>query len=456
MILAFRRPPEQAAMAGVALVIILWIFGIGSRIVSNTVNYAILDTMLLVINIGVVIVSGLAFVILIELEDVNLALTAWIRGLGWRTETQVIFIVIGISPMLEAMTGFGVSLIVTVPLLLSLFERPQALRVALGGMGIMPWGILGLPTVIGAELAHLSPSLLGQLSAITSAPVFLGLLIMSLWITGHREMRAYFIGWLAWMVFIINLYFVNRLAGPEIAGVSAGGSVVVMGLLVSRLRRNVSIMWPRRAWPYPALLGVILVMKLVIAWTGWDTSLVIRGAEVSWKPLASPALALAIVTFIFAIQCGRFNVIDLLMKRASKPLKTTFFFVLLSQFLLKAGFLEGEESALSHVNQTILAVWISIAGGIGGYITGSAVSANALLMAPITHIGSDHVKSLAAIQNSVAGHTALGSPTVISIISGLSKMTKSEEQRILSFGFFIDLINVVLVAGSGIFLAYFI
>nr|WP_080945409.1 amino acid ABC transporter permease [Delftia tsuruhatensis] len=72
------------------------------------------------------------------------------------------------------------SLIATVPLLLSLFERRAALRMALAGMAIMPWGTLGLATVIGASLAHVDAAALAAVSSLTSAPVFLVLGALSL------------------------------------------------------------------------------------------------------------------------------------------------------------------------------------------------------------------------------------------------------------------------------------
>ncbi len=96
------------------------------------------DTAVLFASTAFVIVPGLVFVIFIERMGVNLALSQWVRSLGLGRGDQVVFIVLGLAPLLEAMTGFGVSLIATVPLLLSLFERRVALRIALTGMAIMP------------------------------------------------------------------------------------------------------------------------------------------------------------------------------------------------------------------------------------------------------------------------------------------------------------------------------
>lgn len=172
MLVVLRRPPIHAAIAGTLLVIVLWLAGAADAWRSTTLLAATEDTAVLFASTAFVIVPGLTFVIVIERLGVNLALSQWVRSLGLRPGDQLVFIVLGLAPLLEAMTGFGVSLIATVPLLLSLFERRVALRIALAGMAIMPWGTLGLATVIGASLSHLDASALASTSALTSAPVF--------------------------------------------------------------------------------------------------------------------------------------------------------------------------------------------------------------------------------------------------------------------------------------------
>lgn len=172
MLVVLRRPPVHAAIAGTLLVVVLWLAGAADAWQPSSMVAAAQDTAVLFASTAFVIVPGLAFVIFIERLGVNLALSQWVRSLGLRRGDQVAFIVLGLAPLLEAMTGFGVSLIATVPLLLSLFERRVALRIALAGMAIMPWGTLGLATVIGASLAHLDAAALASTSALTSAPVF--------------------------------------------------------------------------------------------------------------------------------------------------------------------------------------------------------------------------------------------------------------------------------------------
>ena len=169
MLVVLRRPPVHAAMAGTLLVMVLWLAGAADAWRPDSVLAAARDTAVLFARTASVIVPGLAFVIFIERLGVNLALSQWVRSLGLGRGDQVVFIVLGLAPLLEAMTGFGVSLIATVPLLMGLFTRQSGMKIALAGMVIMPWGTLGLATVIGALLAHLPAETLGSHSALISA-----------------------------------------------------------------------------------------------------------------------------------------------------------------------------------------------------------------------------------------------------------------------------------------------
>ena len=130
--------PVMAASSA-ALVALLWLVDAWmarGTAASGAALAAARDTGVLFLSTAFVIVPGLGFVILIERMGVNQALSQWVRSLGLGPADQVVFIVLGLAPLLEAMTGFGVSLIATVPLLLSLFERRPALRMALAGMAM--------------------------------------------------------------------------------------------------------------------------------------------------------------------------------------------------------------------------------------------------------------------------------------------------------------------------------
>lgn len=456
LILLARRPPVQAALAGVVLAALLWVAGLAEPLSFGVAQAILGDTTVLFLSTASVILPGLAFVILVERAGAPQAIGAWVRALGWPPAAQVLFIVLGLAPLLEAMTGFGVSLIATVPLLMSLFSRPVGMRLALTGMAIMPWGTLGLATAIGALLAGVPAATLGSHSALLSAPVFFCLSGLALWqarVSGVWPWCA--LGMLG-TLFVAVLFAINRWLGPELAGVAAGLSVTSLGLGSTLVRYGRLPPWPREAWPYLALLGLILTWRCLCSLSGWDALWVIRGQQVSWKPLASPGLALAVVTLLQV--CGRAASPALpwagLLRRARVPLTTILLFLLLSQILVKAGFLLETQRLLQAMSGLALAPTLALLAGLAGYLTGSNVGGNSLIMPVAATLDLTHGPWLAALVNSAAGHGALGSLSILALIVGLAGANRQEEGQLVRFAFGLVCLNILLVAAAGSALLY--
>jgi lactate permease len=452
-LMVLRRPPVQAAIAGTALVVILWLAGAADAWQAGTLIAAGQDTAVLFFSTAFVIVPGMAFVILIERLGVNLVLSRWVQSLGLDRTQQVVFIVLGLAPLLEAMTGFGVSLIATVPLLLSLFERRAALRMALTGMAIMPWGTLGLATVIGASLAHLDAAALASTSALTSSLVFLTLGAVALYLAGVREIKASGVLGIFWLVFVGVLYGASRWLGPEVAGVASGFVVAFSVLLWALLRgrQSTGLQWPREAWPYLALIVCIVVLKLLSAVTHWENFWLVHGAQVLWKPLASPGVALTLVLIGLLLgsrrsESGDNGLLRGLAARVKRPLLTIFFFLAMSQLMVKAGFLAGLVQMLTGLAPSAVMPLIAGFGALSGYMTGSNVGGNAIFMPAIALLPETSRLLLAAVQNSAAGHAALGSLSIVMLVLGLAKTSAQEEGELVRFGFGLVCLNTLMVA----------
>jgi lactate permease len=461
MLVVLRRPPVHAAIAGTLLVVVLWLAGAADAWQPGSMLAAAQDTAVLFASTAFVIVPGLAFVIYIERLGINLAVSQWVNSLGLRRGDQVVFIVLGLAPLLEAMTGFGVSLIATVPLLLSLFERRAALRIALAGMAIMPWGTLGLASVIGASLAHQDASALAATSALTSAPVFLALGALSLFLAGVREWREWRTLGACWLLFVAVLYSASRWLGPEVAGVAAGlvtaAAVLSVGLWRLRLSERGAVHWPRQAWPYLVLVVCIVALKLLWTFTAWQDLWVVQGAQVSWKPLASPGLALLLLLAGLAFYtrdrtAPEVSVPAALAARARRPLLTILFFLAMSQMMVKAGFLAGLMQLLAGLSPSVATSLVALLGALSGYMTGSNVGGNAIFMPAIAMLPESSRLLLAAVQNSSAGHAALGSLSIVMLILGLAKTQAREESELVRFGFALVCLNTALVAFGAVLL----
>ncbi len=458
-LMVLRRPPLQAALAGCLLALVLWAAGTVQPMHTSAVAAAALDTAVLLAITAAVIVPGLAFVIAIERLGVNAQLSQSLQSLALPRAHQVLLVVLGLGPMLESLTGFGVSMVATVPLLLALFPRPVALRLALVGMGIMPWGTLGLATVVGASLVGVAPEALAARTVLTSAAVFLLTAALSLWWAGARDARA----WRALAghgaLFLAVLWGLSRATGPEMAGVGAG-LAVVLAVLAPRWRhgRAPGTAWPRAASPYLVLIGCVLLLKGAALLTHVDGLWRVAGDAVVWKPLASPGIALALALGwvwwrhrhgLLAPGAGHAPLAQALRARAARPLATIAGFLALSQMMVKGGFLAALMHALASLVPAALGPAVALLGALSGYLTGSTLGGNAIFMPAIALLPESLRPMLAALQNSAAGHAAMGSIPIAMVALGLARGTREEEGALVRFGFVLACLNAALVAATG-------
>src|ERR671910_1288426 len=79
----------------------------------------------------------------------------------------------GVAPFFESVTGFGVAVVISAPILLAAGFTPlRAAVLASWGQCAVPWGALGVGTLIGADLAGMGFGTLSDLSAWLSIPLF--------------------------------------------------------------------------------------------------------------------------------------------------------------------------------------------------------------------------------------------------------------------------------------------
>ena len=145
-----------------------------------------------------------------------------------------------------------------------------------------------------------------------------------------------------------------------------------------------------------------------------------------------------------------------LVARAKRPLLTIFFFLAMSQMMVKAGFLTGLMQMLAGLSPAAATSLVALFGALSGYMTGSNVGGNAIFMPAIAMLPESSRLLLAAVQNSSAGHAALGSLSVVMLILGLAKTQAREEGELVRFGFALVCINTALVAlGAGLLSVWF-
>ena len=100
-------------------------------------------SLLLTANVAMVILPGLGFNALVRSHGLTRRLARWVRRLPLSREAKTLLVLLGLAPAVESLTGFGVSMLLTVPILYPLYSWAGTARLGLLSMNIMPWGYTG-------------------------------------------------------------------------------------------------------------------------------------------------------------------------------------------------------------------------------------------------------------------------------------------------------------------------
>ena len=210
-------------------------------------------------------------------------------------------IVLGIAPTLESLTGFGVSLFFTVPVLMQLFSLKKALVLSLLSMNIMPWGTLALSTLIGSQITELSFAELSYQTSLTSFLVFpvIGCLIYFICKKNNSPQFSQ----LSYSVaagFLLSsfLVFYNVNAAPELAGVYSGISVAVTGFMIEFMfNRKVfsNVLYSKKTIfflfsPYIILILLIAFSRIEFINYYLRNFFVVKSEDINFSILTSPGV----------------------------------------------------------------------------------------------------------------------------------------------------------------------
>jgi lactate permease len=204
-------------------------------------------------------------------------------------DLQVLLLVLGLSPFIEALCGFGVGIIVIAPMLLEL--RLGAVRVAvLSVLGQLTtaWGAMGVAVVLAASLTRLPVEQVGSLTALLSLPTALVLSLVCLQVSGgNTAVRRWGVLALAAAALLTGgAWLLSRTVGVELMGLLSSTLTLALlggvGALVSRsalLTRETSHKGRKgdtkrdsfwlAATPYVLLTCLLLLSRLVPPLRPW-------------------------------------------------------------------------------------------------------------------------------------------------------------------------------------------
>ncbi|MHC0433599.1 L-lactate permease [Streptomyces sp. O3] len=326
----------------------------------------------------------------------------------------LLLIVFGVTPFAESLTGFGIGVVVAIPLLRRLGLVPvRAAVIGLLGLVTVPWGSLAPGSLVSAELGQVDFQELGVVSALLSAPVFLicGAVALAVAYGPRRALSDTGELLLATGTLWLTVWAVNTYIGVPLAGVLGGLATIAVLLLVSRLQK------PATREPEPVARAFAPYAFLVLGLLAGRAALGAAGIEEGWwTVIAGPAGWLLLTT---ALTPRLLGVGDPILPTAVRTAfgrwwqvtLTTALFLILGTLLTVTGMSREIAEACAALGPAylLLAPWI---GAVGGFLAGSNTGANAMFAASqsaAAHVLGYPALQLVGIQNVSAALASGGS-----------------------------------------------
>jgi lactate permease len=327
-------------------------------------------------------------------------------------EALALGVVVGVAPFFESVTGFGVAVVISAPILLAAgFSPLRAAVLSSWGQCAVPWGALGVGTVIGADLAGMGFGELSDWSALLSLPLFPVYAVAAVAFAGgwdgvrRRGVEAVSLGFLAGAgTLVASVYLI-----PELSGV-VGGLVATSAFLGLRWRRLGELAVPIRALlPYAFLLALLAL--------GNGVGSLSKLLENLGAVFVGPGLPLLVSCVFAALLFGleRRSAVAALGNTIRQWLPTAgavLTFVLAGQVVATSGAAALLASGAAAFGGLYPAV-APLVGALGGWLTGSNAASNALFMPLQLEAARDLgvPETLTAAEQNVSGsHASLLAP----------------------------------------------
>ncbi len=396
-----------------------------------------------------VLFGGLLLYNLLSAGGAVEAVSRYLGRLEPEKEALAAGVVVGAAPFFESVTGFGVAVVISAPILLAAgFSPLKAAVLASWGQCAVPWGALGVGTVIGADLAGMSFRDLSTASAYLNLPLYpiYGVAAVALagGIGGVRRHgpETVLLGIIAGAgTLLTSLYL-----APELSG-AVGGLCATAAFLARRWRRATGV--PGRALlPYWFLLVLLAVASGVS---------VVREALERLGPIfTGPGLPLllaagftAVVFGIGAAETGRAvrGTVAQWLPTAGAVLT----FVLAGEVVAGSGAAALLASAAGSLGPIYPAV-SPVLGALGGALTGSNAASNALFMPLQVEAARGvgvPVEITTAVQNVAGSHASLLAPQRM-VLAATAVGLLGREGEILRYAMAPVAVSIVILAGIGL------
>ncbi len=396
LILFWRANAVVAAAAGVftgAIMVWLWpAFALPLQQWPALLS----DTLVIAFNIALVLLGGVLLYQVMRAGGGLARIGAWVRSMIADELHSLLVMIFGVGVFFESATGFGVGILVTAPLLIAIGYAPvTAAFLALLSQCGVTWGALAIGTIVGSELSGVPASIMGQYAVPLSLPFLLlcGFSAVSaaqLW--GGRKASATVL-WVVTYVMVLAglLWLATYWFGVELAGCLAGAALLVFGYCACRIfsqplseksDRHQSVSPPWFALlPFVLLLGGLMVTRLLHPLKQWLLTITVGDFAPFYHAsfwLIASALLAAVLLPDSRKESGLWLGSSLM--QWGKAILAVTGFLLLGQLMKHAGMTRELAESAAAVSGVYFSFFSASLGTLGGFLTASNASSNALFM----------------------------------------------------------------------------
>lgn len=453
MLVVFQRSSRQAGLATLACACLFTLAVPAFHLLPLQLLLALGTGFATALTILLILFPAL---VLYHIQQITGATTILVRGLTWlcaQEDLQILLLVLGFSPLIEALCGFGVGIVVTVPFFLAFGISPtRSALLGILGQLTTAWGAMGIALVFGANLAGVNSSTLGAYTALLLAPISVGGALLALVLSGGREAigRYWRVACITGIIMAVSEWAFSLVPGIELTGILSSLLTMLVLILWSRClpktqeqqrlpaftQEQPALPAWRAVAPYAFLTGSLLFVRLVEpvrVWLQTHYVLVIAPIQLNYQVVYNSAFWLLLAVWVslpllkvkrsvFQQACTKawFHFVPGAMAILS--------FVIASQVMLASGMTAtlGAAAATFGDSYSWFAPWL---GALGGWLTGSNVGGNAmfaLLQRDVAgHIGLS-TAWLEGAQNSACSLARMASPACVVLAATTANLHKGE------------------------------
>ena len=451
-LLLTRLPAWAPPAAGIVLATGVGLLVLGSSPAS--LYDASLTLFPTLIKVLAIIGAGIFLSRVMDHSGAQQRLANWLSR-GGATVPAALMMSHGVVPFLESVTGFGVSIIIGMPLMMAFGFPPvaSAVMVLLGLLFISPWASMGPGTLVASELSGADLGDMGLASGMMMLPAFIvsGIFVgvvasrsiaqtaLTSNTSAERLSRSSQAAWAgvgaasALVLWVLTIG-TNWLIGTPVAAAVAT-AIVTAGWLLYIRRGDLSPGPGMSLAPYGALLLGTILGQVVASWVGDGVFRDVLESPATWAALAA-ILGLVILPAPRSM-------------RTALPAETlrmwwniglpNALYISFGAVIAGGGLAEALAAALTGLGVAYLFAAPFI-GALSGYITASAASSNSMFGTTQVAAGAPLGITplwMMAIQNASSGWAVVCNPARVEIACQMipaerrTSSTRSEVFRVI-------------------------